>query len=142
MFNTKSMMIGAVLLAITAGCATTLPTTTRTGSIHEVKFEERMTPTNLRIAPGDEVRWINQRSEPVTVEFLGSALGEVSCERGFADRSFANPMGRIREETTIQPNDSVSLCFTTVGTVTYNARMQANVAGGETIESGTIRVGQ
>jgi hypothetical protein len=30
----------------------------------------------------------------------------------------------------------------TVGMVTYNARMDSAVAGGQTIESGTIRVGQ
>jgi hypothetical protein len=29
-----------------------------------------------------------------------------------------------------------------VGTVTYNARMESAVAGGQTIESGTIRIGQ
>lgn len=42
----------------------------------------------------------------------------------------------------IEPNDSAGLCFTTVGTVIYNARVEPAVAGGETIESGTIRIGQ
>jgi len=98
--------------------------------------------TDLRINPGDEVRWINQRSMPVTVEFLGAALDAVTCARGFGERGLTNPLGRLWEETTIEPNDGAGLCFTTVGTVIYNARMEPAVAGGETIESGTIRIGQ
>jgi plastocyanin len=88
--------------------------------IHEVRFEERMTPANLRVQPGDEVRWVNQRSMPVTVEFLGDALDDVTCQRGFD-----NLIGRQQEMTTIHSNQSVSLCFGNPGTVTYNARMDS-----------------
>ena len=123
------------LLAI-AGCAG-VPSTSRTGVIHDVRFEERMTPANLRVQPGDEVRWVNQRSMPVTVEFLGDALDDVTCQIGFD-----NLMGRQQEMATIQPNQTVSLCFGNPGTVTYNARMDSAVAGGQMIESGTIHVGQ
>ena len=139
MFDTKRMLIGAVLLATTAGCAS-VANTTRTGTIHEVRFAERMTPTNLRVEPGDEIRWINARSTPVTVEFLEGALNEVSCEEGFSSRGLTNLAGRRQDSATIGPNDSASLCFTAEGTVTYNARMDSAVAGGQTIEPGTIRV--
>ncbi|HEX9876303.1 MAG TPA: hypothetical protein VGC50_06590 [Gammaproteobacteria bacterium] len=136
------MMIGAALLATTVGCAAIAGTggiasTTRTGIIHDVRFEERMTPVNLRVQPGDEVRWVNQRSTPVTVEFLGDALEEVTCQSGFSSL-----LRRQQESATIRPNESASLCFGRVGTVTYNARMDSPVAGGQVIESGTIRVGQ
>jgi len=122
------------LLAI-AGCAS-VPTTSRTGVIHDVRFEERMTPANLRAQPGDEIRWVNQRSMPVRVEFLGAALDDVTCQRGFDNR-----MGSQQEMAVIQPNQSVSLCFGKPGRVTYNARMDSAVAGGKMIESGTIQVG-
>lgn len=104
--------------------------------IHDVKFEERMTPVTLRVRSGDEVRWINQRSTPVTVEFLGDALDDVVCQSGFSSL-----LRRQQESATINPNETASLCFGKVGTVTYNARMDSPVAGGQTIESGTIRVG-
>ncbi len=123
------------LLAI-AGCAG-VANTSRTGVIHEVRFEERMMPVNLRVQPGDEVRWVNQRSMPVTVEFLGDALDDVTCQRGFD-----NLFGRQQEMTTVQPNQTVSLCFGNPGTIRYNARMDSAVAGGKTIESGTIQVGR
>jgi hypothetical protein len=93
-----------------------------------------MTPTYLQVQPGDEIRWVNQRSTPVTVEFLGDALDDVTCQRGFD-----NLIGRQQEMTTIQPNQTVSLCFGNPGTVTYNARMDSPVAGGKMIESGNSR---
>jgi plastocyanin len=134
-------MICVTLLA-TTGCAAIAGTggiasTTRTGAIHEVRFAERMTPTDLRVQPGDEVRWINQRSMSVTVEFLGDALDDVTCQSGFS-----NLLRRQQEAATIRPNESASLCFGRVGTVTYNARMDSPVAGGQSIESGTIRITQ
>lgn len=142
MINSKQLAVGALLLAMAAGCASirgtdSIADTTRTGKIHEVNFESRMTPTSLHVQPGDEVRWINQRSTPVTVEFLGNALADVTCQRGFSSL-----FRRQQEVTTIEPNESASLCFGTVGQLTYNARMDSPVAGGEMIESGTIGVGR
>lgn len=141
MFSVKNLMICVALVAI-AGCATiagtgAIATTTRTGKIHDVKFEERMSPEYLRVQPGDEIRWVNHRSTPVTVEFLGEALDDVTCQSGFSSL-----LRRQQESTTIKPNESASLCFGKVGTVTYNARMESSVAGGQLIESGTIHIGQ
>lgn len=141
MFRIKSLMICATLLAA-AGCSAIAGTsgiasTSRTGAVHDVKFEEHMTPANLRVQPGDEVRWVNQRSTPVTVEFLGAALDDVTCQVGFSSL-----LRRQQESAEISPNETASLCFGRVGTVTYNARVESPVAGGQLIESGTIRVGQ
>ena len=142
MFSVKRLIAGAAVLATAVGCASirgtdSISDTTRTGSIHDVNFEERMTPVNLQVQPGDEVRWVNRRSTAVTVEFLGDALDDVTCQTGFSSL-----LRRQQETATIKPNESASLCFGRVGTVTYNARMESPVAGGQTIESGTIRVGQ
>jgi plastocyanin len=122
------------MLLVAVACAP-MASATRTGTIHDVKFEERMTPADLRVQVGDEVRWVNQRTTPVTVEFLEGALKDVVCQKGFA--SF---VGRRQEAATINPNESASLCFGKAGTVSYNARMDSAVAGGQIIESGTIRV--
>lgn len=140
MNSVKQLIIGASLVATVAGCATiqgtgSIPNTSRTGTVHDVNFEERMTPVYLRVRPGDEVRWVNKRSTPVTVEFLDDALADVTCQRGFSSL-----LRRQQEMATIQPNESASLCFGEEGTVTYNARMESPVAGGQMIRSGTIRV--
>jgi plastocyanin len=141
MFRTKSLMLCVTLLA-TAGCAAIAGTsgiasTTRTGTIHDVSFGERMTPAELWVRPGDEIRWVNQRSTPVTVEFLEDALDNVTCQSGFS-----NLLRRQQEAATIKPNESASLCFGKVGTVSYNARLDSPVAGGQMIESGRIHVRQ
>jgi plastocyanin len=141
MFRTKSLMLCVTLLA-TAGCAAIAGTsgiasTTRTGTIHDVSFGERMMPAELWVRPGDEIRWVNKRSTPVTVEFLEDALDNVTCQSGFS-----NLLRRQQEAATIKPNESASLCFGKVGTVSYNARLDSPVAGGQMIESGRIHVRQ
>lgn len=142
MFGTRILMMAAALLAIASGCATirgtgSIADSTRTGAIHTVSFEDRMTPATLEVRPGDEVRWVNKRSSPVTVQFLGNALEDVSCQAGFSSL-----FRRQQEAATIKPNESASLCFGKSGTVTYNARMDSPVAGGQLIESGTIIISQ
>jgi plastocyanin len=137
----KCLTIAAALLGI-AGCAAMKGTagiadSSRTGTIHDVRFQERMTPANLRVRHGDEVRWVNQRSTDVKLEFLDGALDDVVCQSGFSSR-----LRRQQESATIKPNESASLCFGKVGTISYNARMDSPVAGGQIIESGTIRVTQ
>lgn len=135
MSSIKWVGLGITAVVI-AGCAG-VPTTSRTGMIHDVKIEEHLSPTYLRAQPGDEIRWVNHRSQPVTIEFLGKALDGVTCQAGFT--TF---FGGQQEMATIDPNESVSLCFGNAGTITYNARMDSAVAGGQLIESGTIQLGR
>ena len=64
----KYLAVVTAVLAI-AGCAAMVGTAgiadrSRTGTIHDVQFEERMTPANLHVRHGDEVRWVNRRSMP------------------------------------------------------------------------------
>lgn len=139
MLSKKTLVIGLTILA-SAGCAAIAGTSgiasaSRTGVIHDVKFGEHMTPKDIRVRPGDEVRWVNERNSPVTVEFLGDALDDVTCQSGFSSL-----FRRQQESAEISPNETASLCFGKVGTVTYNVRMSSAVAGGQTIESGSIRV--
>ncbi len=125
---------------IIAGCATLAGTagiadSTRTGTIHDVVFEERMVPVGLQVEMGDEVRWVNRRSTPVKLEFLDGSLDKVVCQSGFS--SF---LRRQQESAVIKPNQSASLCFGRAETVRYNARMESPVAGGQIIETGSIYV--
>ena len=135
----KGLTIAAVLMAM-AGCASTVGTDaisdrSRTGVVHDVTFEEELSPAVLAVKVGDEVRWLNQRGTAVRLEFLEGALNGVVCQSGFS-----NILRQQQESATIRTNQSSSLCFGQVGTVTYNARTDSSVAGGQRIESGTIRV--
>jgi plastocyanin len=128
------ILLGATLL-LTVGCAG-VPNTSRTGEIYDVKFADHMIPSELQVQPGDEVRWVNHRTMPVTIDFLGGALNELSCERGFS-----NFLGRPQESISVGPNQSVSLCFAKTALVSYNVRMDSPVPGGKLIESGAVHVG-
>jgi plastocyanin len=106
------MLWGSALLL--AGCET-LPATTTTGGIHYVHISDRVEPRELRVGAGDEVRWVNERSAPVRLGFLGHTdLSDVSCARGFQH------WGRVEDMVTIKPQDYVSLCFSQTGKVSYN----------------------
>jgi plastocyanin len=134
MLTRNGILLGAAVFLM-VGCAG-VPMTSRTGAIHEVKFEEHMMPSDLRVQPGDEIRWVNHRTMPVRIDFLDGALSEVTCERGFS-----NFIGRRQEAIVIESNQTASLCFSKAGVITYNVRMDAAVPGGQIIEPGTIRVG-
>jgi plastocyanin len=129
--NTHVILVGLVL----AACAN-LPETTRTGVIRDVKIEQGVSPADLVAQIGDEVRWVNHRSGPVRIHFLGGALNHVSCAKGFT-----NFLGMKKESATIKADESSSLCFAQPGFVSYNVRMTDMVPGGERLEFGTIHVG-
>ena len=128
--------IAAVMLSVSAvACAG--PQTTRSGEIHTVKIEEEAHPADLVVNVGDEVRWVNHRALPVRVDLVVGDVGEqLSCQRGFS-----NFMGMKRDSAEIGANQSVSACFTQVGVVKYNVRMESALPGGKAITSGTVQVG-
>ena len=51
-------------LVLMTGC-TSLPQTSRTAVIHDVKFEATLAPADLTVHVGDEIRWVNHRTLPV-----------------------------------------------------------------------------
>lgn len=128
-----SLVLG--LIGVSA-CAVSTPPTTRTGEVHDVKIEEGLAPAILTVGVGDEVRWVNHRSRPVRIDFLGEALDEVSCQRGFT-----NWIGMQKESAIVAVNESASLCFAKAAVIDYNVRMDSALPGGKQIVRGEIRVG-
>ena len=132
----KAYAMLAVALSVSAvACAG--PQTTRSGEIHTVKIEEAAHPADLVVNVGDEVRWVNHRALPVRVDLVVGDVGDqLSCQRGFS-----NFMGMKRDSAEIGANDSAAACFTKVGVVKYNVRMESALPGGKAITSGTVQVG-
>ena len=137
-------------LAVTVACAggmmqersrTDIPTSTRTGNIIDVKIAEALAPQEVQVRRGDEVRWVNMRTDSVKLVFTDPLREKVSCQNKFTGK--AGWMDRSPDseyQTQIKSNDSVSLCFKEPGTYTYVARMESALPGGEKNERGTIRV--
>jgi len=120
-----------------SACAMSTPATTRSGEIHDVKIEEGLEPATLTAGIGDEIRWVNHRRLPVRIDFLGGALDEISCQRGFT-----NWIGMKKESATLGVNESVSLCFAKATVIDYNVRMDSALPGGKQIVRGEVRVGR
>lgn len=129
-----SLMLGLIGLS---ACAMFAPPTTRTGEIREVKIEEGLAPTIVTAGVGDEVRWVNHRTLPVRIDFLGEDLEEVSCHRGFTSWT-----GMKKDSATLGANESASACFSKAGVIIYNVRMDSALPGGKQIVQGEVIVGK
>ena len=129
----KLLIVAAVLSL--AGCM--LPHTTRTAVIHDVKIDDELSSETLMVQPGDEIRWVNMRKMAVQLDIPNLASDRLSCQRGFR-----NWMGQIDESVSLQPNETVSLCFKAPTVVHYNVRAETALAGGKKLLPGTLKVGQ
>lgn len=127
-------LVGVALSLSMAACAG--PQTSRSGEIHTVKIEAEPHPADLIVNIGDEVRWVNHRTLPVRLDLVGDVHDGLSCERGFS-----NFIGMKRESAVIDPNGSAAACFSKVGVIKYNLRMESALPGGKAITSGTVQVG-
>jgi plastocyanin len=151
MRSTTAGMTLFLVAAVAAGCASNNPfapatrsdmaTTTRTGQIHDVRIGETVTPKELQVKQGDEIRWINMRTGAVRVVFLDTLRDRVSCANKFGGSSkmFASPAQR-EFETKIDSNEVASLCLSKPGTYTYTTRMESTSPGGEKVETAMVRV--
>jgi len=109
---------------------------TKTGTVKNIVITETITPTSLTVRAGDEVRWINQRQEPVTVNIDGPLEHNVSCRNGF---SKAMGMG-IDNSTTLSSNETAGLCFSRIGTVNYSVRPSSDSSASLATAQGSISV--
>lgn len=117
-----------------AGCAS-LPEISRTQAVRDVKIEMQITPDDLEVGPGDEVRWVNMRKEWVLIQIPALDADDLLCQKGFTDWR-----GRLKESVKLAPNETASLCFKDAADVLYNVRAQTAVGGGSLVLSGTVRV--
>ena len=125
----------ATAVLVVAACAAG-PMTSRTGTVQDIVIEEGPEPTELTVNAGDEVRWINRRTEFIQIDLVNFDPNTLSCNRWFS-----NFLGGGREFAVLQANETVSACFSISGSVRYNIRMETALSAGMKIVPGVIRVG-
>ena len=140
----------AVALALVVGCSraplmersrTDIPTSTRTGAVHDIRIAEALSPKELRVKRGDEVRWVNMRTDMVKLVFTDPLKEKIVCQNNFTGSAGSFSRAPDSEyQTQIKANANASLCFREPGSYTYVARMTSALPGGEKIESGHIEV--
>jgi plastocyanin len=132
------LTIGLIILL--SGCSNsmwtnkpTVPETSRTAVVHDVRVSlTDIVPAELRVNVGDEVRFINDKTQPVRI-ILIDAGKSIACSKGFN--------GMIDQEADIKPGQYASFCFNKTGAVKYMAREQQAVTGGEQVLSAHILIG-
>ena len=111
----------------------TVPETSRTAIVHDVRVSlTEIEPVELRANVGDEVRFINDKTQPIRV-ILIEAGKRIACNKGFN--------GNIDQEADIKPGQYAGFCFSQPGTVKYMARDLSAVTGGEVVLPAQILVG-
>ena len=124
-------LVGMVLF--TAGC-TSASYSSKGSRIHTVNVGPKIEPLQINAGRGDEVRWINQRSEPIAVVFPKSDAVSISCRTGFktVDQTILSAI--------VAPNASASLCFSELGKYNYQVRLDESIPSAETDRNASVFV--
>jgi len=126
--------LGVALLFV-LGCQG-MPTVTRSGDVKDIIIGDNLTPSETAVNTGDEVRWINKRTQPVRVIFLDAVLDkQLSCKH--------NVGGWMTPSDTAQlaTNETASVCFRDPGYFRYIVRMESAKTTGDVSVQGVIKVG-
>lgn len=136
MFEATKRGVLVIAVGWTLSACASLPEISRTQAVHDVKIGEGLSPAELYVDQGDEVRWVNLRKEVVFVQIADLRKDDLACQRGFDDWR-----GALIESIEVEPNETVSLCFKEPGQVRYNVRAETAVGGGNSIFPGLLRIG-
>jgi plastocyanin len=126
--------LGVALLFV-LGCQG-MPTVTRTGDVKDIIIGDELSSREITVNTGDEVRWINKRTQPVRVIFLDAVLDkQLSCKN--------NVGGWMTPSDTAQlgKNETASVCFRDPGYFRYIVRMESAKTTGDINVQGVIKVG-
>ncbi len=129
-----SLGVMAVLCGGLSAC-TSLPQTSRTSAIHDIKITEKLASDSLVVRPGDEIRWVNLRKDSARVDIPNLESEDLACQRGFS-----NWMGLLRETAELKANETASLCFKKPLIINYNVRAETALGGGLLLLPGTVRI--
>ncbi len=129
-----TLLLVLLTVGVSTGCST--PTPNRiTGAIRYFNIRSEIAPRHLIAQIGDEIRWQNLNSHPVTLRMLeDSDPALLACDKGFKQ------FGVLQDTVTIAPLQSVSLCFLKPGTIRFNVWLDADNPQGAMTPTGTIRV--
>jgi plastocyanin len=128
------LRIALLSLVFLSGCANAVPISSSIRT-HFIQIREQVSPQNLYVNVGDEVRWQNLRPDPVKVSLLTRHHPDlVSCEKGFTR------FGAMEDTATIPPREYVSLCFSKPGTIQYNVWLNPADPRGSMTPTANIQV--
>ena len=124
-----------IALLFMFGCQGT-PTVTRTGDVKDIIIGDDLSSKEIAVNTGDEVRWINKRTQPVRVIFLDAVLDkQLSCKNNVG--GWMTPSDTAK----LDKNETASACFRDPGYFRYIVRMESALTTGDINVQGVIKVG-
>jgi len=126
--------LGVALLFV-LGCQA-VPSVTRTGDVKDIIIGDDLSSREIAVNTGDEVRWINKRTQPVRVIFLDAVLDkQLSCKNNVGGWMTPNDTAKLDK------NETASACFRDPGYFRYIVRMESALTTGDINIQGVIKVG-
>jgi plastocyanin len=129
-YGVACLILGLSLF--TAGCQS-LPSSSSATRIHTVHVGPKIEPLQINAGRGDEVRWVNQRSQPIALVFPKSDDVRTSCRSGFKNTDSVL-------SAVVAPNASASMCFSELGKYDYQVRLDENLPAAETDRNASVFV--
>jgi plastocyanin len=127
--------LGVALVFFVLGCQG-MPTVTRTGDVKDIIIGDNLTSSETAVNTGDEVRWVNKRTQPVRVIFLDAVSDkQVSCKNNFGGLMTPSDTAEL------DMNESASVCFRDPGYFRYIVRMESAKTTGDINVQGVVKVG-
>jgi plastocyanin len=124
-----------VALVFVLGCQA-VPTVTRTGDVKDIIIGDDLSSREIAVNTGDEVRWINKRTQPVRVIFLDAVLDkQLSCKNNVGGWMTPSDTAKLGK------NETASACFRDPGYFRYIVRMESALTTGDINIQGVIKVG-
>jgi plastocyanin len=127
-----TMALAIIGLLTIMGCGST--SSSHGATVRTVNIGQNISPLQLNAGRGDEVRWLNQRAEPVAVIIPTTEAMPISCLTGFTH------VDRTRLSAVIPPKASASLCFAEMGKYDYRVRLDVSRPGGDIDRAASISV--
>ncbi|BCA54505.1 conserved exported protein of unknown function [Nitrospira sp. KM1] len=123
-----------MLTLVNVGCSGT-KASTKPGMVHTVNVGQQIDPLQMNAAKGDEIRWVNNTTQPISVIFPKAELLRTSCRTGFAgsDQTVLSAV--------LPPDSSASLCFSQPGKYDYQVRLNENSPGARMDRTASVWVG-
>ncbi len=124
-----------VALVFVLGCQGS-PTVTRTGDVKDIIIGDDLSSREVAVNTGDEVRWINKRTQPVRIVFLDPVSDkQLSCKNNVG--GWMTPSDTAK----LDKNETASVCFRDAGYFRYIVRMESATTTGDINVQGVIKVG-
>ena len=128
------LVVGGLLAGDVTGCQSAAPTVGEV-TVRHIHIRDEVTPLSLFAGVGEEIRWQNDREEPVQLSILEArGATDLACNKGFGW------FGQFTEHVTIAPHESVSLCFSKPATIRYNVWLDIDDRHHSMTPTGHIRI--